>query len=66
MDEAFRPWVDRIPGNQASVAGVRSHVVRQAVRDMGQVGQGQRVSGVVPCYGYLQGRGLSNYLKTLN
>ena len=47
---AFRSWVDRIPGNQAGVAGVCSQVVRQAVRNMSQVGQGQRVSPVVACY----------------
>ena len=55
MGEAFRSWVDRIPGNQAGVAGVCSQVVRQAVRNMSQVGQGQRVSPVVACYGYFQG-----------
>ena len=37
-----RPWVDGIPRNQAGVPWVRSQVMAQAVRNVRQVGQGQR------------------------
>ena len=55
MRGAVRPWVDGITGNQAGVSWVRSQVIAQAVRNVGQVRQGQRVGRVVTCYGYLKG-----------
>ena len=54
MRETSRPWVDGIPCDQAGVPWVGPQVVRQTVRNMGQVAQGRRVSGVVPYYGYFQ------------
>ena len=55
MGEAFRPWVDGIAGNQAGVAWVRAQVVGQAVRNMGQVGQWQPMSRIMPGNGYFKG-----------
>ena len=51
MRETFRAGVDGIPCDQAGVPWVGPQVVRQPVRKVGQVGQGRRVSRVVPCYG---------------
>ena len=55
MGVTLRPWVDRIAGNHAAVPWVRAQVVCQAVRNVGQIGQGQRVSRVVAGNGYFQG-----------
>ena len=55
MGEAFRPRVDGIAGNQAGVAWVRAQVAGQAVRNMGQVGQWQPMSRIMPGNGYLKG-----------
>ena len=52
---AVRARIDGVAGNQASVARVRAQVMAQAVRNVRQVGQGQRVGRVVTCYGYLKG-----------
>ena len=52
---AVRARIDGIAGNQAGVPWVRSQVMGQAVRNVRQVGQGQRVGRVVTCYGYLKG-----------
>ena len=40
---------------EAGVPRVRAQVVTQAVRNVGQVAQGQRVGRVCACYGYFQG-----------
>ena len=50
-----RAGIDGISGNQAGVPWVSAQMGGQAVRNVGQVAQGQHVGRVVTCNGYFKG-----------